>query len=132
MTPSGALALPTNQHDRHVKQYLHTMSFLNAYVQEAGEPIVPLRASLGAYWGLTGFIRLPPGDRWHAHLAHRLLLWSFFSPSGSPTPNPQLGVLALLGLQHFLKKSQSDPLHANAASLILNFLDIVPNASSLP
>lgn len=129
MTPSGALALPTNQHDRHVKQYLHTMSFLNAYVQEADEPIVPLRASLGAYWGLTGFIRLPPGDRWHAHLAHRLLLWSSFTPSGSSEHHPHIGALALMGLEQFLKDSLRDPLRRGAATRILYFLNCVPCAS---
>lgn len=128
MTPSGALTTPTSQHDRHVKYYLNTMSFLNAYVQEAGEPIVPLRASLGAYWALTGFTQLRPDDLWHAHLAHRLLLWSSFSPSGSSAPNPQIGILALVGLQQFLNRSRSDPLHGDAATLILTFLEIVPNA----
>lgn len=128
MTAAGALATSTDQHDRHVNHYLRTMCFFNAYVQETGEPIVPLHASLGAYWALTGFTSLRPSDRWHAHLAHRLLLWSFFSPSGSPAPNSQIGVLALLGLRQFLNESRTGPLHGDAATLILTFLEIVPNA----
>lgn len=128
MMPSRALATEANQHDRFVIHYLHTMALLNAYVQEAGEPIDPLRASLGAYWALTSFTKIWPGDRWHAHLAHRLLLWSSFSPSGSSAPNQQLGILALYGLREFLQKSLSDPLHQDAAGQISMLLEMVPNA----
>lgn len=128
LTPSGAQVEPQNRHDRLVQHHLHTFAFLNAYIQEVEEPIEPLRASLGTYWGLLANTNLRPDDLWHAQLTHRILLWSSFSPSGSSIRHQNIGVLALVGLEHFLEKSLRDPLHRDAATRILYYLNCVPCA----
>lgn len=128
LTPSGAQKEPQTQDDRLVQHHLHTAAFLNAYVQEVGEPIEPVRASLGTYWGLLVNTKLRPDDLWHAQITHRILLWSSFTPSGSSNYLPHIGALALVGVEQFLKKSLHDPRHREAATRILYYLNCVPCA----